>query len=69
MNQEQRISAAGAISGKSKAEMAREFGVTPQSFGQKMRRGTFSDEEMEKVAEIVGAKFEARFVFPDGTKI
>lgn len=54
----------------SEAELARRFGTnSQQAFAQRMRTGKFSSEELEKIANAMGAKFEYSFVFPDGTRI
>ena len=56
-------------SGLSLAEMARRLNKTPQAFNQKMKRGTFSVEELEKIGEALGAKYFFGYEFEDGTKI
>lgn len=58
-----------AYAGKTQGEVAHTLGMTPQNFGQRLNRNTFSDEELMKIAEILGAEFQpAAFVFPDGRK-
>ncbi len=69
MNTEQKIKAALAIAGISQAELARRLGTTPQNFYFKVKRNTLSLDDMEKIAEALGAEWLAAFVFPDGTKI
>ncbi|HCS73039.1 MAG TPA: XRE family transcriptional regulator [Clostridiales bacterium] len=53
----------------SEAELARRLGTTSQAFGQRMKTGKFSSEELVKIAEALGAEFVFTFHFPDGTKI
>ena len=53
----------------SEAELARRLGTTSQAFGQRMKTGKFSSEDLEKIAEALGAEFIYNFQFPDGTKI
>ncbi|WP_018306368.1 hypothetical protein [Desulfitobacterium hafniense] len=53
----------------SEAELARRLGTTSQAFGQRMKTGKFSSEELEKIAEAVGAEFVYKFRFHDGTEI
>ncbi|MEM5770442.1 MAG: XRE family transcriptional regulator [Bacillota bacterium] len=53
----------------SEAELARRLGTTSQAFGQRMKTGKFSSEELEKIAEAVGAEFVYKFRFQDGTEI
>ncbi|MBQ4156620.1 MAG: helix-turn-helix transcriptional regulator [Clostridia bacterium] len=69
MTMEQKISMALAYKGISQAALAREMGTTPSNFNQKLKRGTFSVEEMEKMAEALGAKYFFGFEFEDGTKV
>lgn len=66
---EQKISMALAYKGISQAALAREMGTTPSNFNQKLKRGTFSVEEMEKMATALGAKYFFGFEFEDGTKV
>jgi transcriptional regulator with XRE-family HTH domain len=69
MTMEQKISMALAYKGISQAALAREMGTTPSNFNQKLKRGTFSVEEMEKMAAALGAKYFFGFEFEDGTKV
>ena len=70
MTMEQKISMAIAYKGISQAALARNIGMSPSNFNQKLKRDTFSDEELKKMAAALGANFiPASFEFPDGTKI
>lgn len=69
MTMEQKISMAIAYKGISQAALAREMGTTPSNFNQKLKRGTFSVEELEKMAAALGAKYFFGFEFEDGTKV
>lgn len=63
------IKAILAYGGVSQATVARAIGITPQSFGDKLARGTLSDSELLKIAELTGSEYiPAAFVFPDGRK-
>ena len=54
----------------SEAELARRFGCkSQQAFVQRMKTGKFTSDELDQIAEALGAKFEYSFVFPDGTRI
>lgn len=65
-----KIRLAETYAGISEAELARRFGSnSQQAFIQRMRTGKFTSEELEKIAESLGAKFEYSFIFPDGTRI
>jgi len=69
MTLEQKISMALAYKQISQAALARMLGQTPTNFHQKMKRGTFSVEELEKIGEALGAKYFFGFEFEDGTKV
>lgn len=69
MTMEQKISMALAYKSMSQASLARAMGTTPSNFNQKLKRGTFTVEELERIAECLGAKYSFGFEFEDGTKI
>lgn len=70
MKKEQKIKAAAAYSGISQAKLAVQIGMTASNFNQKLKRDTFTDEELAEIAKALGASFEpCAFVFPDGMKI
>jgi transcriptional regulator with XRE-family HTH domain len=60
---------AAAYKGMSQAAIARAIGMTPSNFNQKIKRDTFTREELEKIAASLGAVYNSFFSFPDGTKI
>lgn len=66
---EQKISMALAYKGMSQAALARAMGTTPSNFNQKYKRGTFTVEELEQIAKVLGAKYFFGFEFEDGTKV
>ena len=69
LTMEQKISMALAYKGMSQAALARAMETTPSNFNQKLKRGTFTVEELEKMAECLGGKYFFGFEFEDGTKI
>jgi transcriptional regulator with XRE-family HTH domain len=69
MNTEQQINMAAAYKGMSQAALARAINMTPSNFNQKIKRDTFTKEELQKIAAALGADYYSYFVFPDGTKI
>lgn len=70
MSKEQKIKTAIAYSGISQAKLSSKIGMTASNFNQKLKRDTFTDEELNLIAEALGATFEpCSFVFPDGMKI
>ncbi|MDO5785600.1 MAG: helix-turn-helix transcriptional regulator [Eubacteriales bacterium] len=70
MSKEQKIKAAASYYGVSQAKLAAAIGMTPSNFNQKLKRDTFTDEELAEIANALGAEFvPCAFLFPDGTKI
>lgn len=69
MTVSQKIKMALAYRGISEAELARALGTSPQAFNQRMKTGKFSSEDMEKIAEAIGANYFFGFEFKDGTKV
>ncbi len=66
---ERKIKTASAYKGMSQATLARSIGMTPSNFNQKLKRETFSSDEMKKIANALDAKWVSRFEFSDGTVI
>ena len=66
---EQKINMATAYKKISQAELARLIGMTPSNFNQKIKRDTFTTDELDKIAEKLDAKYVFGFEFADGMKI
>ena len=64
-----KIKMALAYKAMSEAELASTIGTSPSAFNQRMKTGKFSSEEMEKIAEALGAQYYFGFQFADGTKV
>ena len=69
LTMEQQIHKALEYKGISQAALARAIGMSPQNFNKKVKRETFSPDELHAIAKALGAKYIAVFEFPDGTKI
>ena len=69
MKMAQKINMAIAYRGISQAALARDIGMTPSNFNQKLKRETFTVEELERIAAALGGLYTFSFEFPDGTKI
>lgn len=65
----QKIKMALAYKGMSEAELARSIGTSPSAFNQRMKTGKFSSDEMNRIAQALGAEYYFGFQFPDGTKV
>lgn len=70
MSKEQRIKAALGYAGVSQAKVAAAIGTMASNFNQKLKRETFTEEELELIAKVIGAELQpCAFVFSDGTTI
>ena len=67
---QQQIEMAIAYSdGVTKKDIAEKMNVTPSAFGQRLKTGKFTKEELEKIASILDAEYISYFKFKDGKKI
>lgn len=55
--------------GITKTELGRRIGLSQSAFSQRLKTGKFSDDDFEKMAQALGAKYFSGFIFPDGTEI
>lgn len=53
----------------SEAELARRLGKSPQSFNARMKRESFTIDDLEAIADAVGVAFERNFVLRNGDRI
>ena len=51
------------------SEIAKRLNRTPQAFSQKMKRGSFTIDDLEEIAMVTGCKLECSFTLPDGNQI
>lgn len=54
---------------KSVSELARLSGKSPQAFGQKMKRESFTVDELKRIAEASGCEYEGSFILPSGERV
>lgn len=69
MDISKKIKAACAYAGKSEAQLAREIGTSPSALNQRLKTGKFTSEELERIAEAMGAEIVCYFKLSDGTQI
>lgn len=50
----------------SQAELARRLGTSPQNFNAKMKKGSFSIEDMKRIAEVTNVDFLHGFKLENG---
>ena len=53
----------------SQAELARRTGQSPQGFNAKLKRESFTVEELEHIADVTGVMFKRTFAFSSGEEI
>ena len=51
------------------AELARRIGTTPQNFNGKMKRESFTVDDLEKIADVLGVGFNREFILANGDKV
>ena len=56
-------------SGLSISEIARRLNKSPQAFSQKMKRGSFTLDDLNDIALVTGCKVNCKFVYPNGDAI
>lgn len=56
-------------SGISLSELARRINQSPQNFYAKLKRNTVTQEELIKIAESLGARYEQYFVIANGEQV
>ena len=69
MDIQKKIRMAEAYAEISEAELSRRLGTSPQAFGQRLKTGKFTGEELDAIAHAMGAELKLQFVFPDGYEI
>lgn len=53
----------------SQAELARRTGQSPQGFNAKMKRKSFTVDDLEQIADATGVKYKHVFAFTSGEEI
>lgn len=69
MNISEQIKILCVRSNISSAELARRIGVSPQSLSAKMKRESFTVEDLDEIADAVGASFVRKFVLSNGEEV
>ena len=49
----------------SEAELARRLGTSPQNLSKKFKRDNLSEKDLQKIAEVMGCRYEACFRISD----
>lgn len=53
----------------SQAELARRLGTSPQNFAAKMKRASFTLDELKQIANVLDVEFDFNFHCADGMEI
>lgn len=53
----------------SEAELARRLGTSPQNFNSKMKRESFTIEDLELIADALNVEFRRSFVLDNGDEV
>lgn len=69
MTASQKVEMALSYAGINKSELARRLNTTPQNLRLKFMRNSFRPDDLEEIAQAIGAGFDYKFEFPDGTII
>ena len=69
MNIDEPIRILCAKTNVSVSELGRRMNKSPQAFSQKIKRGSFTVDDLKDIALVSGCELECSFVFPDGDRI
>lgn len=69
MDRKDKIRAVIRAAGMREWQVAEAMGMTKQSFSNRMSRNSFGEDDLRRIAEIIGARYVEGFEFPDGSKI
>ncbi len=66
---QQKIKVACDVANMSLTELGARMGMSQASISKRVKTGKFTQEELEKMAHILGAEYKSGFYFPDGNKV
>lgn len=49
-------------------ELGKQMGMSQPNFSSRLKVGKFTQEELEKMASIMGCEYHSFFQFPNGSK-
>ena len=55
--------------GVSEAELARRLGKSPQSLNSKMKRESFTINDLDEIASVLGVTFKRHFILVNGEEV
>lgn len=65
----QKVEAACKIAGISVSELGRQMGMSQPSISNRLKTGKFTQDELNKMADIMGCEYVSNFIFPTGEKV
>ncbi len=65
----QKVETACKMAGITVTELGKRCGYSQSAFSQRLKRGKFTQEELELFAKKLGAKYFSGFEFPDGNRV
>lgn len=69
MTTQQKIKACLDLSGMTITDLAVKMGTSQQNLSKRLKVGKFTQEELEKMAALMGCEYKSSFVFSDGNII
>ena len=66
---QKKVKASCELAGMSLTELAEKLGMSQQNFSKRLKVGKFTQEELEEIANALGAKYLSVFEFSNGTRI
>lgn len=64
----QKIESACVMAGITITELGKQMGMSQPNFSSRLKVGKFTQEELEKMASIMGCEYHSFFQFPNGSK-
>ena len=65
----QKVDLACDTAGIKRAELARRMNTSESALKQKLDRGKLSQDELCRIASLIGCEYSSAFIFSDGTII
>lgn len=69
MTIQRKVKAACDIAGISVTELGLRLGMSQQNISKRLKVGKFTQEELEKMADVLGCQYVSSFIFPNGHKV
>lgn len=65
----QKVETACKIAGITVTELGARMGMSQQSISYRLKTGKFRQDELERMAEIMGCEYHSVFIFPNGNRV